>query len=119
FGFCSASASAVVMPMAFSRSLSLRPTPQTSLTGIRLSSFFCRIGSVKSTTPRVAGYCLAAWFASLARVLLGAIPTHTVMPMCCCIVARTCRSEEHTSELQSRENLVCRLLLEKKKDVED
>src|SRR5690606_40927749 len=27
----------------------------------------------------------------------------------------TGRSEEHTSELQSRENLVCRLLLEKKK----
>src|SRR5690606_13021638 len=28
---------------------------------------------------------------------------------------RNNRSEEHTSELQSRENLVCRLLLEKKK----
>src|SRR5436309_7075802 len=28
---------------------------------------------------------------------------------------RARRSEEHTSELQSRENLVCRLLLEKKK----
>src|SRR5690606_39828424 len=28
---------------------------------------------------------------------------------------RTPRSEEHTSELLSRENLVCRLLLEKKK----
>src|SRR5436190_16130468 len=28
--------------------------------------------------------------------------------------ARPLRSEEHTSELQSRENLVCRLLLEKK-----
>src|SRR5690606_39894592 len=28
---------------------------------------------------------------------------------------RAQRSEEHTSELQSRENLVCRLLLEKKK----
>src|SRR6266700_6463046 len=27
---------------------------------------------------------------------------------------RLMRSEEHTSELQSRENLVCRLLLEKK-----
>src|SRR5690606_40735036 len=27
------------------------------------------------------------------------------------------RSEEHTSELQSRENLVCRLLLEKKKTI--
>src|SRR5690606_4547712 len=30
---------------------------------------------------------------------------------------RESRSEEHTSELQSRENLVCRLLLEKKKGV--
>src|SRR5690606_12126975 len=29
---------------------------------------------------------------------------------------RRSRSEEHTSELQSRENLVCRLLLEKKKN---
>src|SRR2546430_6796814 len=29
---------------------------------------------------------------------------------------RTCRSEEHTSELQSQSNLVCRLLLEKKKN---
>src|SRR5690606_41920305 len=29
------------------------------------------------------------------------------------------RSEEHTSELQSRENLVCRLLLEKKKKSEE
>src|SRR5439155_23389432 len=28
---------------------------------------------------------------------------------------RGCRSEEHTSELQSRGHLVCRLLLEKKK----
>src|SRR3989475_5993826 len=30
-------------------------------------------------------------------------------------VARLQRSEEHTSELQSQSNLVCRLLLEKKK----
>src|SRR4249919_4146485 len=33
----------------------------------------------------------------------------------CLARAPGCRSEEHTSELQSRENLVCRLLLEKKK----
>src|SRR6267142_4789914 len=31
---------------------------------------------------------------------------------------RACRSEEHTSELQSHVNLVCRLLLEKKKKFE-
>src|SRR3712207_7369170 len=30
----------------------------------------------------------------------------------------TARSEEHTSELQSRQYLVCRLLLEKKKNTE-
>src|SRR2546430_9931869 len=30
-------------------------------------------------------------------------------------VVETARSEEHTSELQSQSNLVCRLLLEKKK----
>src|SRR5438445_12550531 len=29
------------------------------------------------------------------------------------------RSEEHTSELQSRQYLVCRLLLEKKKNIKD
>src|SRR5690606_41566953 len=29
------------------------------------------------------------------------------------------RSEEHTSELQSRENLVCRLLLEKKNNIHE
>src|SRR5258707_2413618 len=30
-----------------------------------------------------------------------------------------CRSEEHTSELQSRQYLVCRLLLEKKNEMRD
>src|SRR5690606_9013345 len=38
-----------------------------------------------------------------------------VMPADASTMATTARSEEHTSELQSRENLVCRLLLEKKK----
>src|SRR2546430_7476182 len=33
------------------------------------------------------------------------------------IESRVARSEEHTSELQSQSNLVCRLLLEKKKNI--
>src|SRR6266496_6812371 len=38
------------------------------------------------------------------------------MPRCCTWpISRHARSEEHTSELQSRRDLVCRLLLEKKK----
>src|SRR5438874_10776585 len=35
----------------------------------------------------------------------------------CGTFARSARSEEHTSELQSRRDLVCRLLLEKKKQI--
>src|SRR2546430_3632221 len=40
-------------------------------------------------------------------------PSRTVLPVAA--VAEALRSEEHTSELQSQSNLVCRLLLEKKK----
>src|SRR3712207_7536013 len=39
------------------------------------------------------------------------VPTRTVWPI------GSSRSEEHTSELQSRQYLVCRLLLEKKKQI--
>src|SRR2546427_7990576 len=37
----------------------------------------------------------------------------------CCLSPSSNRSEEHTSELQSQSNLVCRLLLEKKKKLKD
>src|SRR3712207_8057416 len=40
-------------------------------------------------------------------------PSWSACSMCDYRIA--CRSEEHTSELQSRQYLVCRLLLEKKK----
>src|SRR5688572_31843143 len=40
-------------------------------------------------------------------------PSRTII--CSIDPGRTTRSEEHTSELQSQSNLVCRLLLEKKK----
>src|SRR5258707_9326203 len=42
-------------------------------------------------------------------------PKNTARPSFATEVAIDCRSEEHTSELQSRQYLVCRLLLEKKK----
>src|SRR5438445_11050813 len=41
-------------------------------------------------------------------------PTHAARPS-----RAATRSEEHTSELQSRQYLVCRLLLEKKKKTEN
>src|SRR5690606_42013666 len=40
-----------------------------------------------------------------------------ILPATSWMTGEWCRSEEHTSELQSREKLVCRLLLEKKKKI--
>src|SRR5690606_39476853 len=50
---------------------------------------------------------------SWSRPLFWSEPLLAAYPLCRC--GAIDRSEEHTSELQSRENLVCRLLLEKKK----
>src|SRR3989442_9170735 len=44
-----------------------------------------------------------------------AVPAESARPHRHADSAGTARSEEHTSELQSRPHLVCRLLLEKKK----
>src|SRR5690625_6336397 len=49
-----------------------------------------------------------------SRKLLGIIATAALGAT---MVAGVTRSEEHTSELQSRGHLVCRLLLEKKKQL--
>src|SRR2546430_10958024 len=48
------------------------------------------------------------------RQLENAIKRYVILPDLELALAE--RSEEHTSELQSQSNLVCRLLLEKKKD---
>src|SRR5699024_11549769 len=48
----------------------------------------------------------------IGKVSTSFLPSSVQMRFfCCCSI----RSEEHTSELQSRFDLVCRLLLEKKK----
>src|SRR5690606_41088842 len=58
------------------------------------------VGSMPESPPRRAGG--PAW------LMCSGDDDHRGRP------GRPQRSEEHTSELQSRENLVCRLLLEKK-----
>src|SRR3712207_8087561 len=55
------------------------------------------------------GYAHATGRPGVAMVTSGPAATNIVTPLC------DARSEEHTSELQSRQYLVCRLLLEKKK----
>src|SRR3712207_7200175 len=60
------------------------------------------VGSLVATTPALM---------IAARILAG-VGAAMIMPVTLSIITR---SEEHTSELQSRQYLVCRLLLEKKK----
>src|SRR5207302_6988947 len=67
--------------------------------------------AVEAGTEKLQWLFTATFAAMLALVpafgwLCARLPRARLLPV---------RSEEHTSELQSRENLVCRLLLEKKK----
>src|SRR5947207_9495770 len=96
-------------------------SPASSATPIRTS------GSATNPRPKVARSlevaCIAVYHCSTSSgppVLAastdwsggadaGGIGSRTIT------VARSSRSEEHTSELQSHSDLVCRLLLEKKK----
>src|SRR6266446_10881463 len=67
------------------------------------------------------------FFNDTATTEIYTLSLHDALPICCRILPRrpcgrhvrcdrrASRSEEHTSELQSPCNLVCRLLLEKKK----
>src|SRR5262245_62517769 len=86
---CLLSSPAVVFSCFFF--LIIRPPPRSTLFPTRRSS---DLGKLKAATaPRA----VAVWLAMIASARL------------------SCRSEEHTSELQSLRHLVCRLLLEKKK----
>src|SRR5690349_24360504 len=51
-----------------------------------------------------------------ARISVFRLDDDSASRRACSIACWTTRSEEHTSELQSRRDLVCRLLLEKKKE---
>src|SRR3989442_9839957 len=75
--------------------------------------------------PRSTLFPYTTLFRSLAlpapratNVAYGAVGTYIAVPVAVKTTRNVCvwvRSEEHTSELQSRPHLVCRLLLEKKK----
>src|SRR5690625_6112074 len=85
-----------------SSSLTLPPPPSSTLfpyTTLFRSSRPGRCPDCQAAAPRSARAC-PRWCAAPAP---GYLPE------------RGARSEEHTSELQSRGHLVCRLLLEKKK----
>src|SRR2546421_2215060 len=65
--------------------------------------------------PRSTLFPYTTLFRSIRASLPGIVPRHTVGTTITSPWSAY-RSEEHTSELQSRSDLVCRLLLEKKKN---
>src|SRR3712207_8039485 len=81
-----------------------------SLTLLQLSSLQRLVGLVAVT---VFGLWAVYW-----EVRQDSVPLWEILTVAACYLAQLGprqRSEEHTSELQSRQYIVCRLLLEKKK----
>src|SRR3989442_2274038 len=83
-------------PMSYSASATLSP--------VRVTNCCCELSVRLSSAIRL---CVAKLLAMVPNVR-GSLRTFGTIAN---------RSEEHTSELQSRPHLVCRLLLEKKKQI--
>src|SRR2546430_10799311 len=86
--------------------------------GGRVLALRCEARPIIATLPRVDFVEVAAgpFRMGSASGHPGERPVHEVWVDAFRIATR---SEEHTSELQSQSNLVCRLLLEKKKNIDD
>src|SRR5690349_22967325 len=90
----------------------------TVIADIRVMPRYSPMKNIPNFIPEYSAWypainSLSASGISKGRRCVSAIPAikNTIKPTGCV----TIRSEEHTSELQSRRDLVCRLLLEKKK----
>src|SRR2546422_8591926 len=101
------------LPSLFFFFLMIRRPPRSTLfpytTLFRSASEGCRLGATGDDATQIHR-------ATLQHRSSPATP-HALEACARFPFARQSRSEEHTSELQSRLHLVCRLLLEKKKNV--
>ena len=91
------------MPSAVRRAASRRATPHRSVSSIAASSASIAASSISTKTPPVAGSFLARRFATLASVLVGAMPTETGMPVHCSTVRRSARAWLSRRRLETAE----------------
>src|SRR2546430_5753588 len=121
------------MPSAGPAFRRLRPEPTVAVKPMALSLpsnppfFFLTVSvaavGVGASTPPMTTADVASLFGTAPGGSSGLLASGPLAESSCTILAATppardsneMRSEEHTSELQSQSNLVCRLLLEKKK----
>src|SRR5699024_12048192 len=103
------------------------PSRASALTALIRRPYFWGIIAIALllavTTVKDPGYLAISYNEStgnlvgnLIDILRAAAPIAMISVGMCLVIATAGRSEEHTSELQSRFDIVCRLLLEKKKD---
>src|SRR3954462_8012829 len=87
------------------------PPPRASISRLCFSSFFFNDTETTEIYTLSLHDALPIWKSTRLT------SSHTIISYAVFAGVQTCalRSEEHTSELQSHDNLVCRLLLEKKK----
>src|SRR2546429_5227048 len=94
----------------------IRSASAAAVTRMRLASaserFFWRSTSALLSMILACAAASAFWRVDSLRACASSL----VCSICFCFSGSVYRSEEHTSELQSRLHLVCRLLLEKKKE---
>src|SRR5256885_11780759 len=83
--------------------------------GILFVCFFFFFNDTATTEIYTLSLHDALPICDLPRREAGRAVSCTIPPYCLAAIITPTRSEEHTSELQSPCNLVCRLLLEKKK----
>ena len=114
------SASGVVMPSSVSRRASRPAMPQMSVSGRRASSASIAASSSITQTPAQAGSFLARWFATLASVLVAAMPTETGMPVHCSTrrrSARACASSRVLEAAEAEKGFVDRIEFELRREI--
>src|SRR5437667_6582436 len=96
----------------------MRSTPSaasaSARSGVRPSAYTRKIGSVPDGRTRTAPSASTIFTPSVVSTFRPFVSSTRDVRMASRLSTGT-RSEEHTSELQSHHDLVCRLLLEKKK----
>src|SRR5690242_21442583 len=86
----------------------LQPAPRSTL--FPYTTLFRSSAESDSSTPWIPRLPMGCAPRRTEVTTVRAVPSRNMVPS-------VARSEEHTSELQSHVNLVCRLLLEKKKQI--
>src|SRR5699024_12043350 len=82
---------------------------------LRLRQRFCFLDDILLLTAEFIYFALMSGVVAIFEIIKTILCAFITLPGIICLFLRN-RSEEHTSELQSRFDIVCRLLLEKKKD---